>query len=284
LTLSFFVKILFIIIFGGAIIGMTERLSGTGYSATGVGQCASQCGILFAYLYAIRSINKKQAALLYVIPTIIVMLSQSRNSLATLLISFVLFYLIDLAGKRYHFNIKDLIIVLVIGSSVFISMDFFEETAFAQRIERVQETYEEGRMLQNYGTGTIFDVIVGDRLVYYVRGWEFFMKNPLTGIGIRNYLYMSDGIYPLHSEYMIHICEGGLVAVFIWILFHYQVIRLWFKCSQVKAVKLVAIGSLVIILFCGIYAREFYGEHFYCFYGLIMSLYYRKKWFGKNYL
>jgi hypothetical protein len=141
-------------------------------------------------------------------------------------------------------------------------------TAFEQRFH---SSYEESYFFRNNATGTIFDKIVGDRLVYYILGWRFFLQSPLTGIGMWNFKPMYGGDYPLHSEYMIHLCEGGLIGIGLWLLFLFCIFRIIFKYSLNIWYKVAALSSMAVLLFCAIYAREFFYETFYPVYGLILS-------------
>jgi O-antigen ligase len=98
------------------------------------------------------------------------------------------------------------------------------------------------------------------------------MESPFTGIGMWNFMHKSKVEFPLHSEYMVHLTEGGLIGFFIWSLFIITVFRGVIKSKQPHYIKIIALFSLVQIMFCGIYARVFYYEFFYPVFGIAIAL------------
>ncbi len=250
-----------------------ERLSGAGGSATGLGHMAAITGIFITFLNALHRKTMIENFMLFLIPLMVVVLTQSRNSLAMILISF--FVSIMLGGKNDGkiISLKQVLILSVFFIVLAVAYSFFSNSNFAQRFNT--EEYEESNFYQNNATGTFFDDIVGDRLVYYVQGWEFFLQSPLTGIGMWNYKHLTGGYYPLHSEYMVHLCEGGLVATALWLTFILYVIKVIVRESPNTHLKIAAISTITVLLFCGIYAREFFYEMFYPTYGLILSFHFK---------
>lgn len=264
-----------LLVAGGGIDG-EERLSGAGYSATGVGQSAALIGIFLSYSIAIKKINIHKAALLYVIPVFIILLSQSRNSMMMLSLSIISSFFIYSCLKSGGISHRSIVMYLFFSIILLmILLPLFENTALAERFISGMNM-EDSRTMSLYGTGTLFDKIVGDRIVYYVLGWELFAENIWTGIGLWNFRVVTGGTYPLHSEYMVHLCEGGLVATVLWLMFVFYIIKAIYEYNGLIGIKLAAFFSVVIILFCALYTREFFSQIFYPVYGLIISLKLRK--------
>ena len=244
------------------------RLTGAGGSATGLGQMAAMTATFLVYLNVFKRVPILKNIAILALPLTVVALSQTRNALAMTMIS-VLAISILYVQTNNKVSFSKLIIGLVLFTIVaFVALKALSGTAFEQRFH---SSYEESYFFRNNATGTIFDKIVGDRLVYYVMGWSFFLQSPVTGIGMWNFKPMHGGDYPLHSEYMIHLCEGGLIGIGLWLLFLFCIFRIIFKYSLNIWYKVAALSSMAVLLFCAIYAREFFYETFYPVYGLILS-------------
>lgn len=252
----------------------SDRITGAGGSSTGLGQMAAITGIFVVYLNAFRHVTLQKNILLLTLPMLVIVLSMTRNALAMVMISILTISMLAGGTKRIS-SFRVLTGLLLFALVALITLTLLSDSAFGQRF---QQTREDSHFFMQNATGTIFDTIVGDRLVYYVLGWEFFLKNPITGIGMWNFKYTYGGDYPLHSEYMVHLCEGGLIGITLWILFLVLIFRIILKYSENSRYRVAAISSLAVLLFCGIYAREFFYEFFYPPYGLILSFYFRGKW------
>lgn len=247
------------------------RLTGAGGSATGLGQMAALTGIYVAYKNVGKKITLKQNVLYCSLPFLIVLLSQSRNSLAMFSIAIAAVFFAYDSWKKGNSYFKFAIFLCFVVLIALVAMPLLENTSVVKRSKAVTENTEGGYFYKNNATNTIFDKIVGDRLVYYVQGWKFFKENPITGIGLWNYKNLTGGRYPLHSEYMVHLCEGGLVAIILWGFFVLYIIKNLLSYDN-RVLKSVALLSVVVLLFCGIYAREFFYEMFYPVYGIALSL------------
>ena len=272
--------VLFLLVLGGYTGG---RLTGAGGSATGLGQMAALVGIYIAYANIFRKINIQKNILYFLLPFFIVILSQSRNSLAMISISILACFFSYNIWRKGSTNIKLLLCLCGVIFVALLAMPVLEQTSIGQRAAQVSQTTEDSYFYRHNATNTFFDKIVGDRLVYYVRGWEFFKKNPITGIGMWNYRFLTGGQYPLHSEYMVHLCEGGICASILWLIFVGYVLVNLFLLKENGVHKKIAILSVFLILFCGIYAREFFYEMFYPPYALALALIKKNRMDDENY-
>ena len=257
-------------IFGG-VKGMGRMTSSLG-SETFLGQFAAITAIFVVYANALKKIPWAKTFFWLSVPFLVVILTQTRNCLAMFSFSAICIYVIKNKKARIPIFTSGLIVFALIVGLSFFAQTLLENTAFGQRIVAKSKQNDDSYFARNYATGTVFDKVVGDRLVYYVQGWSFFKQNPLTGIGMWRYESLSGGRYPLHSEYMVHVCEGGIVAFSLWSFFVLLVLRTILKYNDDKYVKYSALSSVFVLLFCGIYAREFFYEMFYPVYGIALSL------------
>lgn len=248
-----------------------ERMSGAIY-ATQLGQSVALIVIYLAMWAYHKRYPIVKTLLLTCIPLIFIILAQTRNPLAMVVIILVGYMFADKFGRK-KVNLKRLVLVMSALALVFV-MAFIalKDTNLGQRFTGVSSKYESSYQFEQYSTGTIFDSLVGDRLTYYVVGFSLFLKSPLTGIGLWNYRYVTGGDYPLHTEYMVHLCEGGIIAFVLWVLFELIVLKRVLLFDKDRGIKIIAFMGLGAILFCGLYAREFFYEFFYPPYGMILAL------------
>lgn len=253
---------------------LSGRFTGVIY-ATALGQTAAVACFYFVYNYMVNKITLQKIILYFFLSFVIIVLTQSRNSLAMFgiaILSFVYIYVTK--GKK---NTKILLLFILGVASLFILYQYFINSDFAARMSEVSARHENSYQFNAYSTGTFFDDIVGDRLIYYVLGFVLFKESPLTGIGMWNFQYVTDTTYPLHSEYMVHLCEGGLIAVILWALFWIYII--YNVCKYLEGrYRIIAFFSIIQLLFCAIYARLFYYEFFYPLIGITLSII----WLHKN--
>lgn len=265
--------------FGG--IRQTGRMNTTLGVSTFLGQFAAITGIFITYANALKKINWQKNIGLFLIPFIVVILTQTRQCLAMLSCCVLFVYIIKKKRQGQSIITSALFFVIIAAAAAYLSMGILSETDFGRRITDKKDAEENSYYIAQNKTNTIFDKIVGDRLIYYVQGWEYFKTSPITGIGMWRYESLSGGRYPLHSEYMVHICEGGIIAIALWLLFLILVFKIILTYKGNPYVKYSALGSIFVTLFCAIYAREFFYEMFYPIYGLAISLKYQNK--GINY-
>lgn len=259
--------------FGGDELG--GRMTGVIY-ATALGQTAAISCFYIVYHSLIRRMPIGKTFLYFLLPFVIIILTQSRNAMAMMGIALFAYTWVYASGRN---SSKRILVLSLIGViSIIIVYNIFIHSDFANRIIEVSERHEDSYQYNTLRTGTIFDNIVGDRLIYYVLGFQLFLKSPITGIGMWNYKYAVDGIYPLHTEYMVHLCEGGLIGAILWIIFWIYIIRGTYKYIKEKEYRIIIFLSIAQLLFCALYARLFYYEFFYPIIGITFSLI----WLFKN--
>jgi len=121
-------------------------------------------------------------------------------------------------------------------------------------------------------TGTIIDLL-GDRAIYYVLGYRNFLTNPLFGIGLWHFNTFNNFGYPLHSEYMIHFCEGGIIGISLYLLFIgvllYKLVMKYIKDKNGE--NFVVLMTFLAYLFIGLTAREFYYSQFFPVLGICIA-------------
>lgn len=253
--------------FGGDELG--GRMTGAIY-ATALGQSAAITCFYIVYHSLIKRMSIGKTFLYFLLPFVVIILTQSRNAMAMMGIAVFAYIWVYVRGKNAS---KRILVLSLIGVvSLLIAYNIFIHSDFANRIIEVSDKHELSYQYRTYGTGTFFDDIVGDRLIYYVLGFQLFLLSPITGVGMWNYKYVVDGIYPLHTEYMVHLCEGGIIAATLWLLFWIYIIWGSYKYVTRREYRIVIFLTIAQLLFCALYARLFFSEFFYPIIGITLSL------------
>lgn len=247
------------------------RMTGAIY-ATALGQAAAISCFYIVFHCVVNKFTLYKSFKYFILPFIVVILTQSRNAMGMMGIAMIAYFLSYMSLGNYK---KRIMHILIIGSIAFIvSYNIYIQSDFSHRIAEIAYHSSTNTLILDYETGTFFDKIIGDRLVYYVLGYQLFLNSPITGIGMWNYKYVIGGDFPLHSEYMVHLCEGGLVAVTLWVLFWIYIIRGSYKYVIRREYRIIVFFAIAQLLFCALYGRLFFSEFFYPIIGIILSLIY----------
>lgn len=235
----------------------------------------AQCigfGLLFLTYIKVRYDLSAKIILFVSIPALYLIIQcGSRNGLVLFA-----FYLCALIGSvilkkgRISFRtfVSGMVLVII---SFFIIKNVIETTSLGERILSVNESFEESN--NEYLTGTVFDSILGERVIYYVLGFENFIDNPIFGIGVWNFSNYNDFPFPLHSEYMIHLAEGGIIGFILYVFFIYSLgAKIFIRFFEKKnALYFTLTMSFIVYLLIGLTARELFYVQFYPVLGLCCS-------------
>ena len=115
--------------------------------------------------------------------------------------------------------------------------------------------------------------IFGDRAYYYIEGWRLFLDHPLFGIGLRNFKSEVEGDYVIHSEFIVQLCECGLIGLLLFFAFYITLFRRIFNTH--KALKYLfysLLSWMVFMLFIDLTAWTYqFSVYFVCF-GIIIGV------------
>ena len=257
----FFIYLIVCFFVCGGLLLDGARLSGAIY-ATQLGQFAATTAFFGAVLCFFKSKNNIAFSMYLLVPFFITLLTQSRNSVAMLTVIVVGYFLANRLKRGFDiFGVFKLAFVFLFGLGL-LAVVIMNSSLYERALDSTDKNLNSYYLKKN-ATNTVFDKIAGDRLIYYVEGWKFFKRNPLTGIGMWGFKQKFGGDYPLHSEYMIHLCEGGVVGFSLWVFFLSCCVKNMKTLKLVPGYRLLLFFGLFEYLFCGIYAREFYYEFFY---------------------
>jgi O-antigen ligase len=227
--------------------------------------------IVFLYLkYIYKEYELKKLLLLLILPVYIIFAVASRNAFGALLILFVSHFLIHRSRNKVNNFTKLLIGTVIVLSTLFLVSKF---TYLGQRLSHTTAQGSELNQPDYNPKGTIFEKF-GDRGIFYTMGYAIFKEHPIRGIGLGNF-FLFNGEYSQHSEYMIQLCETGIIGSFLFLLFYGWIWKSIFFCwkndSNNRNITEAYLSGLVIILFMGLSTREYENPIVFIFLGTIIA-------------
>lgn len=178
---------------------------------------------------------------LMICPTFFVIMAGSRMGFGAFVILVLGFWLTK--NKTFSFSLM----LKLIGLSVFAFFTFdyiLENTVLGERLMFTKD--QALTRDDNPAIGTVFE-FMGDRGIYYIYGWQLFIKQPFFGIGLRNYI--ATNTHVLHVEYLIHLVELGVVGFTLYVTFLFSLIKA-IKRKESNELYVYLYFVLLSILFC----------------------------------
>lgn len=250
-----------------------ERLSINGIVSVTIGKNAAIMATAGIFWSIMERKNIKTVVYKVIFPVIIILLAQTRNAFGFVLIMLMGYYYSEV--MKCKLTIKHLILSLICVIFAFFSLSvMIENTGLGDRFSDDFKKVNENTYKTTYQTGTIFDYVVGERIIYYYTGWEIFMKHPWTGIGLDNYQNYMQGAYPMHVEYMTHLAEGGIIAATLWMLFIISLFVVISRAKISKQKKSMAYFTMGAIIFTCFFSVMYEQELQMMLYAIILSINY----------
>lgn len=167
-------------------------------------------------------------------------------------------------------NLKTALLTVLVLIFADLAYDFILNNTFIG--ERIEEQAEADYSKWNPNNNWFLN-LVQDRAFFYVVGWDYFLKYPIFGIGIGNFTYYT-GIpeLPIHSEYMVQICECGIVGCVFYLTFMLSMLRGLLKTPFLKGAYLIIGASFLAMLWLSFTAWVYDGCYYMMLYALIISI------------
>lgn len=257
----------------GADVQSDQRLRGEGIAAVALAKAAALMTISAIFWDIMRNGNISTLIYKLVFPVAVVILAQSRNAFGMVCIMLTGYY--QSVIMKYKPAIKQLVMIPIVLVFMVISVRYvLNSTGLGERFVNDIEDVEAETYKTMYQTGTVFDYVAGERIIYYATGWEIFKDHFWTGIGLDNYKNYMDGNFPMHVEYMKHLAEGGIIAAFLWIAFLVSLLRVIVKTKISFTGKGMAYFTFGAILFTCMFSVNYGQERQMILYGIILSIAY----------
>lgn len=224
--------------------------------------------IFFLYMnFIYKKIRLPTFIFLSILPAFIVIISASRAAFAPLALLFMSHFII-VRSK----NIFRTILILCIGIIMTQSLITYIDNEFII-MDRIRAASIEGQ--DSYYTGTILDNL-GSRTAYYLFGFDIFLDNPISGVGLGNYKFYNPlNNQPNHVELMIQLSELGIIGFSLFFLFNYWIgynlINRWINQIKYRKITEAYIVGFLCILSLSFATWTHPHILIFCLYGFIIS-------------
>lgn len=197
--------------------------------------------------------------------TYVIVISGERKGLIALFIMIL--------GALYAMNMnkgaKSIVNMIVILLIVAIGINLVME--YASFGDRMRHSMAESQFEDN-----LFLQLMGDRGIMYYDGWRMFLDNMWTGIGLTNFRWENDFFpgLPLHTEYMVQLCECGILGSVLFIIFFWSMIkglRVVWKTGALKERTIIIASCLLAILAINLVSWTYDDANYFAVYGLILA-------------
>ena len=227
---------------------------------------------VFLLMFAFYALNKGLIKInIFIVACLIeilaIVLSGSRKGMLSIFIIFFMSYV----GKKTDMSMKQFVRIGFIAMIAYMVVQIIMTYTVAGL--RIQAGLEEEEYADNW-----FLSKMGDRAFMYDYGWELFLENPLTGIGLQNFRWQNAlGIeLALHSEYMVQICECGIIGSVLFLIFYYGMAKriiLLLISGENKQDTFVLLATFVGFLMMSFFAWTYTGIYYFIFFGFIYAVY-----------
>lgn len=207
-----------------------------------------------ALLYKFKVFSQKKMYMFIVFAVAIIVVSATRKAFGAVIIIYI-----SLIISQTKLNFHNIIKIVAISTILYVGFDYMMENTF------MGERFINEAEKEHYTGNNPFLKLVGDRASNYIIGYKIFQDNPIFGIGIGNYRSYTNTSLVLHTEYMVQLCENGIVGFALFAMFYISIIYKLYKIKNnpiLKSGKTIMIGTITAILFMGLTAW-IYDFHFY---------------------
>ena len=266
------IKILFgtyllYVVLGSFSMGALESYDGSSRMANVMGNTFFNTSILFAsfvgLLYSQGNLKKSIYWFLLLLVFYVIYRSGERKGLICV---FVIIF-----GSIYAANsgkgIKSMIYMTFLLLIGMIAVDLILTHSTAG--QRMASSMTESQFQDN-----LFLRMMGDRGIMYYLGWDMFLQNPWTGIGITNFCWENGYMHglPFHTEYMVQLAECGIIGTLFFIMLYLGMIKKLVACYKHKIAlneTIILISTLASILVINLVSWTYDNPNYFMMYGII---------------
>lgn len=246
-------------------VGLDGRL-GNVFNANDIGLDASYA------LGSLLMIRKKDTwvKVFISIAVLICVVAVFKSACRTAVAAMLLFLVAILLRSSWKTPGKRLLYVIVFTFFLAAGLSLMKMTSLGQRVFSTTTQSDEA----NVTTGTAWDIL-GDRGMQYVEAGPVIAANPLTGIGLANWLKFSPRHMVFHSEFLVQLCENGLIGFIMYLSFLIALIvrivrsRRWTLKWNVLFFDMLAI--MISIIFTDFFFWTYDRLCIYCMFGILMA-------------
>lgn len=220
-------------------------------------------------LYSRQSLSSKLMWAIVILAVGVTLLSGTRKALGAIILLLIGIILhSDSSGVhsiKYYFRLALFFAVLFWGLGY-----MMDNTMIGERFAGTAEQ-SSVELTGSESTNYILNTLLGDRAIQYEMGFGLFLMHPLTGIGITNFIPVSGYPIRLHTEYMVQLCENGIIGFSLLMLFYYLLIKKLLERRRMGGDITLMMFGMFAILFLNMTAWTYCSMFGMIYYGIIIA-------------
>ena len=270
------VKSLVVVLFIYTVIGMLFQSAATGTTldergsemlGNGFALMAVVSFFILAVANRTNNLSYRMFIMLGILTFLAILFGATRKAFGGWII-IAFFYIIEKYNFKKPVNILLLVAISIVG---YYFIDFVVgHTLLGERLNLIED--DSAKFVTN--ENNLFLKLMGDRAFFYIYGWDIFVTHPINGIGLTNFPVYTRTTLAIHSEYMVQLCEGGVIGSFIYLIFNCSI--LYYILSSLKSKNkttiLICLGGFISILFISFFAWTYAFSRYFLIYGMIMAI------------
>ncbi len=208
----------------------------------------------------------------------IILLTATRKALGIVVI-----ILIGTVLQRINrFSVKTLFILFLSIVVFYVGIDYLlANTLIGERLLEESGKYD----VQLSSIPVVNDFLMkllGDRALLYQMAFDIFPQHPITGIGLNNFMNMAQSDYRMHSEYMVQLCENGIIGFSLLIVFYFLLYKGILNNRKVGDNNLIYLFGLFVVLFVNLTAWTYNMQYIMVIYAILISSIYSTFYNNEN--
>lgn len=191
------------------------------FDAEGIGNLYPLHAVAFLFVSSVLFVEEKIRMWFFVVValgvSVIIYMSGTRKAFGAEII-LLLGVVLNNGKKR---NIWAWLRLVFFGGILAVGIYYvMTRTSVGERLQEGTDDYFYVQLVENNKVNDLLMTLLGDRAVQYESAIELFHEHFWTGIGLTNFMDMSGGELVLHSEYMVQLCENGVIGFVLLMLFY----------------------------------------------------------------
>lgn len=257
-----------------------------------IGNLFSLQAVVFLFVSSLLVVEKRIRTRLFIVLAIVVsaiiLLSGTRKAFGAEVIILSGFFM-SLGSIKGSVSVMKMI---VIGAFMFAFVNYsINNSSVGERINETIIVDDDGetiimtsndsyyvQLVENQRVNDILVALLDDRAIQYELGLALFHNNFWTGIGLTNFSNVSGYPYRLHTEYIVQLCENGIIGFVLLILFYILIIRaLWKnKTTENSRIIIMTLFGLLAILFLNFTAWSYCQTYAMIVYAITLTNAYKR--------
>lgn len=232
--------------------------------------------VFFAgFLFCRKDITIKRMIIFILFAIGIVVISATRKALGA---GFIM--IIGIILSQVKLNIDNIVKMTFPVILMYYIFNFImSNTQMGERLNEIDEQAESVELEYDI-KDNFFLKAMGDRAHQYIIGFQIFKDKPISGVGLKNYQRETNSPYCLHTEYMVQICECGIIGCLLFIAFYVNIIKCLLakfrKGGYYKSIAIMLFGGIVAILFTSLTAWTYSFPFYFAVLGTIIGFIHSK--------